>query len=99
MFKRKVLLLAVLAIVFLLVGCQREREGEVLLRYTPQVGSTYRYKFEINHPYTPIEVTGEMHVLSKDEDGYQLQFSGMNFGELFSGSLTVSDRHNSSHPG
>ena len=96
---RKLLLLVVFAIVFLAVGCQREREEEALLRYTPQVGNTYRYKFEINHPYNPIEVTGEMHVLSKDEDGYQLQFSGMNFGELFSGTLVVSDRHNSSHPG
>jgi hypothetical protein len=95
---RKPLLLVVFAMVSLLIGCQRER-GEVLLRYTPQVGSTYRYKFEINHPYAPIEVTGEMHVLSKDEDGYHLQFSGMNFSELFSGSLIVSDRHNASHPG
>jgi hypothetical protein len=98
MLKRKVLLHVVLAMVTLSVGCQRER-GEVLLRYTPQAGSTYRYKFEINHPYAPIEVTGEMHVLSKDEDGYQLQFSGMNFDELFSGSLIVSDRHNTSDPG
>ena len=98
MFKRKLLCILVFAIVFLSVGCQRERE-EVLLRYTSQVGSTYRYTFEINRPHDPMEVTGEMHVLSKDEDGYQLQFSGMNFGELFSGSLIVSGRHNSSHPG
>ena len=96
MLKRKLLLpIVIFAIVSLSVGCRQETGG-VLLRYTPQVGSTYRYKLELANS---MEMTGEMEVLSKDEDGYQLQFSGMNFGELFSGSLVVSDRHNSSHPG
>ena len=41
MFKDKLLLCTiVLAIVFLLAGCHREKEA-VLLRYTPQKGSTY----------------------------------------------------------
>jgi hypothetical protein len=72
---------------------------QVLLRYTPQVGSTYRYKLKINRPHDPIEVIGEMRVLSKDEEGYQIRFSGMLDDELFSESMAVSDRHNSSHPG
>lgn len=95
MFKRKLLLLVVFAIVSLSVGCRRGT-GEVLLRYTPQVGSTYRYKLEL---VDYLEVTGEMQVLSKDENGYQIQFSGTLDDELFSGSMIVSDRHNSSHPG
>jgi hypothetical protein len=95
MFKRMVLLLVVFAMVSLSVGCRHET-GEVLLRYTPRLGSTYRYKLELANY---MEVTGEMEVLSKDEDGYQLQFSGMNFDELFSGSLIVSDRHKTSDPG
>jgi len=74
-------------------------QGEVLLRYTPQMGGTYRYKLEINRPHDPLEVTGEMHILGKDEDGYQIQFSGTLGDELFSESMVVSDRHNSSHPG
>jgi len=39
-----------------------------------------------------------MRVLSKDENGYRIQFSGI-LNELFSGSLIVSERHNSNHPG
>ncbi len=40
-----------------------------------------------------------MHVLREHETGYQMQFSGTLGDELFSGSMTVSDRHNSSDPG
>ena len=97
-FKGKLLLLAVLfTIVFPLVSCDREGE-KILLRYTPQVGSTYPYKSEINRPHASMEVPVEMHVLSKDENGYQIKFSGV-LNELFSGSLIVTERHNSNHPG
>ena len=96
MFKRKLLLfVAVFAMVFLSAGCQRDEE-EFLLRYTPRVGGTYRYQFKIGNF---METTGEMQVLNEDENGYQIQFSGMHRNELFSGSLIVSDRHNSSDPG
>ncbi|MDY7079206.1 MAG: hypothetical protein SXV54_20010 [Chloroflexota bacterium] len=98
MLKGKVLPIVVFTIFFLLAGCRREME-EVLLRYTPRMGSTHRYKIEINHPHNPIEVPGEMQVLNKDENGYQIQFSGMMLDELFSDSMVVSDRYNSSHPG
>lgn len=99
MLRRRLLLhTLVFAIVFLLTGCHREGE-EVLLRYTPQVGGSYGYEFTINRPHDPIEVTGEMHVLSKGEDGYQIQFAGTLGDELFSRVMTVSDRHNSSDPG
>jgi hypothetical protein len=95
MFKRKLLLLVVFAIVSLFVGCRRGT-GEVLLRYTPQVGSTYRYMLELGGY---LEVPGEMQVLSKDENGYQIQFSGTLDNELFSRAMIVSDRHNSNDPG
>lgn len=92
---RLLLPIMILAIVSLSVGCRGETR-EVLLRYTPQVGSTYRYKLEI---VGGMEVTGEMHVLSEGEDGYQIEFSGTYFDELFSRSLTITDRHNSNDPG
>ena len=96
--KEKLLLLAALfTVVFPLVGCEHKGE-RVLLRYTPQVGNSYPYKFDLNRPYAPIEVPVEMQVLSKDENGYLIQFSGV-LNELFSGSLIVTERHNSNHPG
>jgi hypothetical protein len=93
--RRLLLHVVMLAIVSLSAGCRRGT-GEVLLRYTPQLGSTYRYKFEIGHY---IETTGEMQVLNKGENGYQIQYSGMLDDEPFSRSMIVSDRHNSSDPG
>jgi hypothetical protein len=94
--KGKLLLfVAVLAMVFLSAGCHRDEE-EFLLRYTPRVGSTYRYTSKIGNL---MEMTGEMQVLNEDESGYRIQFSGMRRTGLFSGSLIVSDRHNSSDPG
>lgn len=95
MFKTKLLLLVVFVIVSLSVGCRSER-GEILLRYTPQVGSTYRYMLELGGY---LEVPGEMQVLRKDENGYQIQFLGTLDNELFSGAMIVSDHHNSNHPG
>ncbi len=92
---RLLLPITILAIVSLSVGCGGET-GEVLLRYTPQVGGTYRYKLGIA---SGMEVTGEMHVLSEGENGYQIEFSGTYFDELFSSSLTITERHNSNDPG
>jgi hypothetical protein len=91
-------ILLVPAIPFLLIGCQNA-EPRVLLRYTPQVGETYRYALTIRQPNNPIEVTGDMHVLSKQEDGYRVQFSGVLAHEVFSRAMTISDRHNASDPG
>ena len=48
--------------------------------------------------HNTIEVPVEMQVLSKDGNGYLIQFSGV-LNELFSGSLIVTERHNSNHPG
>lgn len=87
----------ILICLFLLVGCESGMES-VLLRYTPQVGSSYSYKFKVNRPHAPIEIPGEMLVLGKDDGGYRIQFSGV-LNELFSGSLIVTERHNSNHPG
>ncbi len=99
MFKRQIVVtLLASALIPLLAGCHPGTEG-VLLRYTPQVGGTYRYRFEINRPHDPVEVTGEMHVRSRGRDGYELQFSGALGAELFSRTLVVSERHNSSDPG
>jgi hypothetical protein len=95
--KRK-LLPCVFAIVFLSATCRTEKE-QVLLRYAPQVGRTYRYEFTINRPDGPIEVTGEMHVLRAQEGEYHIQFSGTLGEELLSREMTISDRHNSSDPG
>lgn len=98
MFKGKFLLhTIVLAIVSLLAGCHYEKDA-VLLRYTPQVGSTYSHKFKVHRPHYPMEIPVDLQVLNKDENGYQIQFSGV-LNELFSGSLMVTERHNSSHPG
>jgi hypothetical protein len=97
MLKRK-LLPCVLGIVFLSASCQ-PREEEALLRYTPQVGGTYGYRFRINRPHDPLEVTGEMHILGEHPDGYQVQFSGTLEDELFSRAVVISERHNSSDPG
>lgn len=96
---RKILLLCgvVGAAVILLAGCSSESKA-FLLRYTPQVGSAYSYRFTINHPQMPIELSVDMQVVSKDENGYQIQFSGVS-NELFPGSLIVTGRHNSNHPG
>ncbi len=92
---RLLLAIMILATVSLSVGCGGET-GEVLLRYTSQVGSTYLYELEI---VGGTEVTGEMHVLSGGENGYHIEFAGTYFDELFSRSLTVTDRHNSNDPG
>lgn len=92
---RLLLLTTIFAIATLLVACRGETGG-VLLRYTPQVGSTYRYMLELGGY---LEVPGEMQVLSKDDNGYQIQFSGTLDNELFSGAMIVSDRHNSNDPG
>lgn len=90
--------LVVFATVFLATSCRQPAEG-VLLRYAPQVGETYRYRLDVHRPHDPIGVTGEMRVLSRAEDGYQIQFSGVYPDELSSEPMTVSERHNSSHPG
>ena len=92
---RKLLLGTIFVFISLLVGCRPEAEG-ILLRYTPQVGSTYRYMLELGGY---LEVPGEMRVLSKDESGYRIQFSGTLDNELFSGVMIVTDRHNSNNPG
>jgi hypothetical protein len=97
MLRRKILQ-AFLALVLMSAGC-RSATQEALLRYAPQVGGTYDYEFAINRPHDSLGVTGEMHVLSEHEEGYQIQFSGTLGDELLSGSMIVSDRHNSSHPG
>ena len=94
---KPLLCVAVLVIASLMTGCRREKD-KVLLRYTPQVGSAYHYEFILNRAQSPVEVVGEMRVLGKGESGYQIQFSGV-FNELFSGSLLVTERHNSNHPG
>lgn len=91
-------LLAVLAIAFVTTGCHREAGG-VQLRYTPQMSHTYRYRLEIRRPHDPIQVNGNMKVLGRGQDGYQIQFSGVYLDELFSESMTISERHNASHPG
>jgi hypothetical protein len=99
MLKRQlVLALLASALVPLLAGC-RPGTGGVLLRYAPQVGGTYRYQFEINRTHDPLAVTGEMHVRSRDLDGYHLQFSGALGAELYSRTIVVSERHNASDPG
>lgn len=99
MLKRQlVLTLVACALVLLLAGCRSE-SGEVLLRYAPQVGGAYLYKFKIHRPHDPLEVTGEMHVRSKDSDGYRTEFSGILGAELFSRTIVVSDHHNASDPG
>lgn len=99
MFKRQLFLtLMACTLASLMVGCRSGTAG-VVLRYTPQVGGRYRYQFEIHRPHDPLEVTGEMHVRSKDRDGYHLQFSGALGAELFSRTMVVSERHNSSDPG
>jgi len=87
-----------LALLLVSASCQSATQ-KAILRYTPQVGGTYGYEFAINRPHDPLEVTGEMHVLSEHEKGYQIQFSGTLGDELLSGSMVVSDRHNSSDPG
>jgi len=92
-------ILFVLAIFFLLIGCQSADTEQVLLRYTPQVGKTYRYTLTIPQPNNSIEVTGDLHVLSEQQDGYRVQFSGMLADEVFSRAMTISDRHNASDPG
>jgi hypothetical protein len=92
-------ILFVLAISFLLIGCQSAKTEQVLLRYTPEVGKMYRYTLIIPQPHGPIEVTGDMHVLSEQEDGYRVQFSGMLADEVLSRAMTISDRHNASDPG
>jgi hypothetical protein len=91
-------LLVVVALAFVATSCRREEES-VLLRYAPQVGHTYRYQLEIRRPHDPIQVTGDMKILGRGQDGYQIQFSGVYPDELFSEPMTVSKRHNSSHPG
>ena len=95
---KRLLFMVVLVTVFLPSGCRRE-EDEVLLRFTPQVGYTYPYRFEVYRSHNPIVVTGEMHVLSKDEDGYAIQFTGTLGDELLSRLMVVTDRHNSNDPG
>lgn len=97
-FKGTLLLLAVLfTIGFPIVSCDRGGQ-KVLLRYAPQVGSTYPYKFEINRPPAPVEVPLEMQILSKDDNGYQIRILGV-LNELFPGTLVVTERHNPNHPG
>ncbi len=98
MFKGRLLLYTVIiAVVFHSTGCSRGKE-DVLLRYSPQAGSTYPYKFMINRPQSPIELSGERQVMSKDENGDQIQFPGV-INELFSGSMIITERFNSDHPG
>lgn len=87
-----------LSLVLLSAGCQSATRP-ASLRYTPQVGGTYGYEFAINRPYDPLNVASEMQVLAEQEEGYQIQFSGMLGDELLSGAMIVSDRHNSNHPG
>lgn len=95
---KRLLFIVVLVMVFLLSSCQRE-DDEVLLRFTPQVGRTYPYRFEVYRSHDPVVVTGEMHVLSKDEDRYGIRFSGTLGDELLSRLMVVTDRHNSNDPG
>jgi hypothetical protein len=97
--RRKILSLCCVlgVVVVLLAGCSSESR-KVLLRYTPQVGSAYSYRFFINHPQMPVELPAKMQVVSKDENGYQIEFAGVS-NELFPGSLIVTERHNSNHPG
>jgi hypothetical protein len=88
----------VLAALLLVTGCGRHADG-VLLRYAPQVGATYRYQLQINRPHDPIVVTGDMQVVGRGENGYQVRISGMYPDALFSEPMTVTERHNTSHPG
>jgi hypothetical protein len=82
-----------------LLGCQGDpstQAGEVLLRYSPQVGDSYVYKAELVGYAT---VTGEMEVLGKDDQWYQVEFSGPLFGQMHTVDMEISDRHNCTHPG
>jgi hypothetical protein len=76
MLKREIIIaLLTIGLIPLLAGCH-PGTGAVVRRYTPQVGGTYHYRFEINRLHDPVEVAGEMHVRSKGRDGFELQFSG-----------------------
>jgi hypothetical protein len=78
-------------------SCLRKSEG-VLLRFSPQIGNEYPYIFKIHHPQSPIEISAKMQILSKDESGYHILFPDMS-NELFPGSMIITERFNSNHPG
>ena len=89
--------LTVVVFIILLAACSSENRG-ILLRYTPEIGSSYPYKFSINHPKVPIELTANMQVVEKNENGYLIQFPDFS-NELFPGFMIITERHNTSHPG
>ena len=98
MNNRKLLLVITVSLLSILfVSCSQHNES-IVLRFNPEVGRSYRYQFRTNTIGAPIALHSEMQVLSMDDHGFKIRFSGI-VNELFSGELNITDRHNSSHPG